>query len=344
MVGDNPREIAPATAGAYLRRQGVVPGSARVEARSLGGGVSNRVVEVCWEQNCLVVKQPLANLAVADDWPADVQRVHNEAAAARAYRSVIDDAGLRARVPDVVFESEADHVIAVECAPEGAVVWKRDLLDGRVDRAVARTLGRVLGEVQTTAADDALLREQFASKRPFDQLRLDPYHRRTADRHPDVADPILDEADRIETVDKTLVHGDYSPKNVLVDRGETPTPWVLDFEVAHWGDPAFDAAFMLNHLLITSVYNHAEHAAYVDAARTFWGAYRASTAWDVEAETVAELGVLMLARVDGTSPVDYVDEGPVADALRRIAKRSLTDATETVDEFVGIVDEETAQL
>ncbi|MEF8856196.1 MAG: phosphotransferase, partial [Haloplanus sp.] len=142
---------------------------------------------------------------------------------------------------------------------------------------------------------------------------------------------------------RTLVHGDYSPKNVLVDRSDDPVPWILDFEVAHWGDPAFDAAFMLNHLFIKSIYNHDRHAAYADAADRFWTAYDRAAEWDIERETVAELAVLMLARVDGKSPVEYVDRA-VAEALRRVAKRTLRGDAETLADFAALAREEAGAL
>ena len=337
-------ELSPSTAGRYLRNRGVIPADASPTARTLGGGVSNRVIAVEWNKGCLVAKQPLPNLAVEDDWPADVARVHNEAAATRAYSEVITGAAgadLDARVPGLVFEDTEEHVIAIECAPDGADTWKAELLAGHVDADVARTVGAVLGAVHTEAAGDEELRATFASERPFEQLRLDPYHRTTARRHPDVREEIEAEIERIEGTARTLVHGDYSPKNVLVDRADSPAiPWILDFEVAHWGDPAFDTAFMCNHLFIKSVYNHERNSEYVDAALAFWGAYDARVPWDVEAETVAELGVLMLARVDGKSPVEYVTEKATADALRRVAKRTLRGEVETIAEFADLIREE----
>jgi len=342
---DRATEFTPEAAVSHLRAQGVVPPDADATARSLGGGVSNHVYQVTWDDDCLVVKRPLPNLAVEDDWPADVDRVHNEAAAIRAYDAVLADADVAARVPHVVNEThDPDHVVAIECAPEGAGMWKTELLDGRVDAGVAATVGEVLGVVHDATSTDDAVRERFASKRPFDQLRVDPYHRTTAERNPDVADAIHDEIDRLMDTSRTLVHGDYSPKNVLVDRATDPVPWILDFEVAHWGDPAFDTAFMLNHLYIKSIYNHAQHAAYADAADRFWTAYDAAVGWDIERETVAELAVLMLARVDGKSPVEYVEREAVADALRRIAKRTLRGDAETLPEFAGLAREEAAAL
>jgi 5-methylthioribose kinase len=342
-MSDQDTEFTTEAAVEYCRHHGVVPEGATATARSLGGGVSNHVYEVAWDEGRVVVKRPLPNLAVEEDWPADVDRVHNEAAAIRTYESALTAADVAARVPGVISESE-DHVVAIECAPPDTTMWKAELLDGRVDAGVAATVGSVLGTVHDAVDDDPAVRETFADKRPFDQLRVDPYHRATARRHPDVADAIRDEIDRIMGVSRTLVHGDYSPKNVLVDRHGGTVPWILDFEVAHWGDPAFDTAFMCNHLYIKSIHNHADHAAYADAATRFWDAYDAAVAWDIEAETVRELAVLMLARVDGKSPVEYVEREAVADALRRVAKATLRGEAATLDEFASLARGEAAAL
>ena len=333
--------LSAETAPGYLRERGLLDADESgdtVSASSLGGGVSNRVVGVDAPGRSFVLKQPLPNLAVAEDWPADVSRVHNEAAATRAYAAVIEAAGLDdVRVPEILAEDEDAHVVVFSHAPDGAVMWKRELLDGRVDPGVARSLGRLLGTVHARASEDDELRERFADPTPFDQLRVDPYHRTTAERHPGVAEEIRAEAERVLAADRTLVHGDYSPKNVLVDR-ESERRWLLDFEVAHWGDPAFDTAFMLNHLFIKAVHVEGRFEACVDAARAFWERYREAAGWDVERETVRELAVLMLARVDGKSPVEYLGAGE-DDLLREISIRALREGTGTLDGFAEVVGE-----
>jgi 5-methylthioribose kinase len=331
---DATEAISPETAPAYLRERGLI-GDEEATATSLGGGVSNRVIRVDAGDRAVVVKQPLPNLAVADDWPADVERVHNEAAAARAYADAIESAGLEdVRVPAVLSEDREAHVVVFDCAPDAAGSWKRELLDGRVDVGVARSLGRLLGTVHGLASEDDDLRERFGDKTPFDQLRVDPYHRTTAERHPEVADPILAEAERVMSVDRTLVHGDYSPKNVLVDR-TTGARWLLDFEVAHWGDPAFDTAFMLNHLLIKSIHVTGRGRACLDAAAAFYDAYDAAVPWDIEADTARELAVLMLARVDGKSPVEYLAPDD-QETVRELAVRALRTEPPTLEAFVSL--------
>lgn len=323
-----------------LIERGVVPDDADPEVTPLGGGVSNEVFHVAWADDAVVVKQPLANLAVEDDWPADVGRVHNEAAAARVYRRVVDAYEVRdIVVPAVRFEDRDEHLIAIDAAPLSAGMWKTDLLAGEVDETVGEVVGSFLGAAHEFAATESDVREGFSNYTPFEQLRLDPYHATVAERHPDVAPAIDAEIERIRDARSTLVHGDYSPKNVLIEGGDNRRVWLLDFEVAHWGDPAFDVAFMLNHLFIKSVYNADRNERYVSTARAFWDAYGDVAAVDAgfEANVVAELGVLALARVDGKSPVEYVTAETTKDRLRTVAKTVLTTDAATLDSVVEIL-------
>jgi aminoglycoside phosphotransferase (APT) family kinase protein len=330
-----PLTLDPSTAVEYLRQRNII-GPESASATTLGGGVSNTVVRVDAGEESLVLKQPYPNLNVNDDWPADISRVHNEAAAAHAYDEIIKKADFDdVRVPQVVFESHEDHIIVIACAPDTTSMWKRDLLAGDVDERIAALLGRFLGIAHRRAAEMDELRESFHDKTPFDQLRVDPYHRTTARRHPELADPILAEAERMLATDRTLVHGDYSPKNILVG----DKTWVLDFEVAHWGDPIFDVAFMLNHLFIKAIHVVGAGKRLREAALAFWQRYDRAVDWEIERDTVTELAVLMLARVDGKSPVEYINT-ETGERLRTIASRGLCEDIETISGFADIVREE----
>lgn len=322
----------------YLRESDVVPADATATAEPLGGGVSNAVLRVEWDGHAVVVKQPFPDLAVEADWPADVGRVHNEAAAARVYATVADASAVAGVcVPEVLYEDEDDHVIVVTAAPERARMWKADLLAGRVETDIAATLGSVLAATHETATGDPAIEREFERYAPFEQLRLDPYHRAVAERYPEYAADIDREIERLRTTRTTLVHGDFSPKNVLVDdAGEERTLWLLDFEVAHWGDPLFDVAFMLSHLFIKSVYRAEDGETYVRAATSFLDAYRGERGLPTERERylVTELGILLLARVDGKSPVEYVERETTKNHIRTLAGDLLSGERETVEAAV----------
>ncbi|WP_331232976.1 phosphotransferase family protein [Natronorarus salvus] len=313
-----------------------------VTATRLGGGVSNHVIMARVGGDCLVLKQPLPDLDVAEDWPADVERVHNEAAATRVFETILDGTELAATVPGVLFEDRDNHIVGMECASSDARMWKEDLLEGTIDCGVAREVGRVLGTVHEEAATDPELLAPFEEVLPFVQLRIDPYHRIVMDRHPDVSEYVGQATENLLQSRWTLVHGDYSPKNVLVEDRDGGHVWILDFEVAHRGNPAFDTAFMLNHLFIKSIYNPEKAAAYHDAAGEFFGAYDEAVSWDIEADTIEQLGVLMLARVDGKSPVEYVTRERTKGTLRRVAKRALVERARDLREFETILRAERA--
>ncbi|MGH9455388.1 MAG: phosphotransferase family protein, partial [Terriglobia bacterium] len=155
-------------------------------------------------------------------------------------------------------------------------------------------------------------------------LRIDPYYRTTAGRRPDVAPAIRDLMQDSWQIRASLVHGDYSPKNILVQEGRI---FLIDFEVVHWGDPAFDSGFLLNHLLLKAIYRPQFASLYLDAAGKFWNALvngmRSADDAGFELMTVRHLGALMLARIDGKSPVEYIESEETKERVRRVAKRIL---------------------
>lgn len=163
------QKLTPDTVGTYLVDHGVVASARSVDARALDGGVSNVVLDVETGSERLIVKQPLANLAVEDDWPADVERVHNEAAAARVYRDVLN-AERDVQVPEVVFEDRDDHVVVIEGAPPSATTWKAELLDRNVRPETASRAGQALGQLQSAVAGEEHVRDEFENGRAFRQL------------------------------------------------------------------------------------------------------------------------------------------------------------------------------
>ncbi|MCS6953454.1 MAG: aminoglycoside phosphotransferase family protein [Bryobacterales bacterium] len=282
----------------------------------LGGGVSNTVLLVEGARQRLVLKQSLAKLRVEQDWFSDRSRVYREAAALRWLAGRLPAGS----VPAVVFEDRDNFLFAMTAAPSGARTWKSLLLEGCADRAVAVQVGRLLAAIIRASWQEATVAAAFGDQTVFDQLRLDPYYRATAARHPDLA-PFFDVLIRAYPEQRyCLVHGDWSPKNFLVwDHGVM----AIDFEVAHFGDPAFDAAFLLNHLLLKSFHRPVWQARYAELAQAFWMTLSAELPeelGDFEARVVRHWGGLLLARIDGKSPVEYIRDESVKQAVRTFAR------------------------
>lgn len=320
--------LAPQSVVRYLVARGQLHASDAATVEELGGGVSCVVLRVeSASGRRLVAKQARPRLQVADEWMAPVGRVVNEAAALRIMARI-----LPGTVPLVLDVDREANVITIECAPRDWRSWKQDLMDGVVESATARFLGKALGRLHSCSLDDEAVRRAFADRDVFTQLRIDPYYRTTAARRPEVAAAIETRIDRLNQDRRCLVHGDFAPKNVLV--GPTGR-WIIDLEVAHIGSPLFDTAFMVNHLLLKAIHNPGLVAQYHCCVEQFLMAYREA----VDARLLepvdqisAEVGCLMLARVDGKSPAEYLT--PVErDVARELGRRLLLDPCGSVGQL-----------
>jgi tRNA A-37 threonylcarbamoyl transferase component Bud32 len=220
------------------------------------------------------------------------------------------------RVPMVVDRDPERHVVVIEAAPADWRDWKTQLLRGDVTPAVGRNLGEVLGRWHRLTVGSELPAE-VEGQASFEVLRLEPYYRTAARRRPALSNQILPLAEELSSRRFCLVHGDFSPKNVLVDPTADGTSlWVIDFEVAHRGDPAFDVAFLASHLILKSIHRPAWAPLYDACLRAFTTAYFGEVQAGGESAAspltprwqylLSHVGALLVARVVGRSPAEYL--------------------------------------
>jgi len=286
---------------AYLIDRAILPPDQPASAWPLAGGVSNIVLAVDCGDQALVVKQSLPQLRVETVWKAKQERTLNEARALSLAGAMTPD-----RVPELIDVDDTNFVLVISRAPCNWTEWKRLLLAGEIDPAVAGVLGGVLGSWHAGTSSDRVVMASLDDPEAFDQLRVGPYYRTVAEKIPEFATQIGAVVNRMTSTRSCLVHGDYSPKNILV--GATSV-WVVDFEVAHLGDPVFDVAFMLSHLILKSLHMPERSAALQQAGREFLAGYHAQTGAALDWNYLAEqVGCLLLARVAGQSPVEYLDD------------------------------------
>jgi aminoglycoside phosphotransferase (APT) family kinase protein len=292
--------IEPTTVVGYLRGRGLLSERDRCTVGELTGGVSSVVIGVEAPGRRLVVKQSLPRLRVAADWQAKPERILVEAAGLELASALTPG-----RVPRVLDVDGKACAIVIELAPNSWTTWKQELFEGSATRALAHDLGETLGTWHRATAADAALRAPFEDRETFIQLRVEPYYLTVADRHRALGGRIEAIVARMGERRLCFVHGDFSPKNVLVGSGDF---WVLDFEVAHVGDPVFDVAFMLHHLTLKAIHTGAVDRI-ASLALAFGRAYRAAgggSAFDDADYLSAHIGCLLLGRVDGKSPADYL--------------------------------------
>ena len=296
----------PADLLAYLRVTERIAPDEEPAIRVLAGGVSNRTVLVerpggeAW-----VLKQALAKLRVTVDWYSPPERIHREALGLRWLRRLAPPG---TTVP-FLFEDHTHHLLAMAAVPWPHDNWKSLLLAGRVEPHHVARFGHLLGTIHHRArAAGPAVADAFADSSYFESLRLEPYSGFTATQIPAAAAFLTDLISQTRAHRVTLVHGDYSPKNVLI-AGDGLV--LLDHEVAHWGDPAFDLGFGLTHLLSKAHHLPTHRAAFATAALTFWENYAAAApdllADGLEGRAVRSTLGCLLARVAGRSPLEYLD-------------------------------------
>ncbi|HKD08677.1 MAG TPA: aminoglycoside phosphotransferase family protein [Bryobacteraceae bacterium] len=322
-------ELRLDNAAEWLVRQGFA--TAGAEFSELGGGVSNTVILASAPEFRIVLKQALGQLRVAEVWRADPDRILREAEAMDWV----------ARLPGASFAPslrarDADNrVIAMEAAPCGAEMWKALLFRGEIHEEHARRAGAMLGRIASASWNRAEARQAFGNREAFDQLRTDPYYRFTAERYPEVKGYFEELIDRSEKRAVSLTHGDWSPKNLLVWDGGM---WAIDWECAHFGDPSFDAAFLLNHLVLKSIAMPRYRERFAASAHAFGEALRESLpeegGWVLDG-ALEHAPALLLARVDGKSPAEYLDESG-RETARRIALRLMARPVKEIGGLFGI--------
>ncbi|MFM7163496.1 MAG: phosphotransferase family protein [Planctomycetaceae bacterium] len=317
------------TAADWLHARGWLPAAVGARVRTLEWGVSNVVLRVTPGTGAdFILKQSRPQLRTPIPWFSRIDRIYREAEALRAIREVVP----AATVPEVLWEDRPEYVFAMEAAADPHTVWKQELLSGELDRGVARQLGEWLGRMHRQTAGRAGLREQFGDLEVFQQLRVDPFYRRVAAAHPDLAAHWTALIDGALSHAVCLVHGDFSPKNVLLVGRQL---FLVDFETVHFGDPAFDTGFFLSHLLLKTLYHQARFAEMAELGIAFWEGYQAQLGEgrvpaeldprQVVSRTLPHLAGCMLARVDGTSRVDYLPAAGQQQAVREFCRQLLQD-------------------
>jgi aminoglycoside phosphotransferase (APT) family kinase protein len=288
-----------------------------IRMEPLTGGVSSDIWRVELPRRMVCVKRALPRLRVAQLWEAPIERNRYE----REWLQIAQ-AAAPSSAPQVLAWDDAAGLFAMEYLD--FPVWKPMLREGRADAAFAAAVGSRLAAIHSATAGERPLAERFRTDAIFYAIRLEPYLVATAARHPDLKDTLMALVERTAATRECLVHGDVSPKNILVGRDG---PVFLDAECAWYGDPAFDLAFCLNHLLLKCVWVPAARKEFLACFDALAAAYLAERP-AVEARAATLLPALLLARVDGKSPVEYLDaagQSFVRSTARRLFGRQSLD-------------------
>lgn len=290
----------------YLKRKQCLQGDELPEYVNLAGGVSNRCVLVQRDASALVVKQALEKLRVKENWECKPERIHQEALGLRHLVRLTP----QQNTPAFVFEDFEEHILVMEAVPFPHENLKTLLLKGDARLAYAKQFGRLLGSIHANTYDNKEYNAIFSETYYFEELRLKPYYAFTAQQLPETTTFLNELISSTKTTKLSVVHGDYSPKNILIHHEKL---FLLDHEVIHYGDPAFDIGFSMTHLLSKMLHLYEIREDFFNFCLTYWNAYRQNAAMlmrlrGFEARAVQHTLACLLARVKGKSPLEYLDK------------------------------------
>ena len=309
----------------------------------LTGGVASEVWLVEQSENAgnskkLCLKRALPKLNVKQDWQVDVARSELEVLWFQTVESLLPETH-GPFIPQILAHDAHLHAFVMTYFESSQFpLWKQQLIDNEVNTQTAQKLAQVLGKIHQGSARLPELSERFNNHDVFFQIRVEPYFLATAKKYPHLNSKIEELAQGLSSTQVALVHGDISPKNILV--GEN-SPVILDAECAVFGDPAFDLAFLLNHMLLKSfLVNDLSRIALSKSFDEIASGYLPYVDWEevrrFELRVIDYLGVFLLARIDGKSPVEYIVEEDDKNYVRDFGQLVLQENMKSLQEVSAI--------
>ena len=314
----------------YLAENNIIDSNSPVSIQSLPGGVSNSVLQIICDRGRFVLKQALPKLKVTSEWVSDVARSNVEKQALKFLYRIIPGT-----TPELLYEDESNYLFIMECAPEPSVTWKSLLLKQDCNSSLAKKIGEILGRLHQNTHNLQEARELFGNKKYFHQLRIEPFFEFLRFKYPDLKMDIERHIANCLERECSIVIGDYSPKNILVCDEQV---MVIDFEVIHYGDTSFDLGFLTTHLILKSVNARKFRESYYHILKATVAGYFSCIQFakraGLEQQCVQQLAWILLARIDGKSPIEYISEEKDKQLIRYASREILNTNMRTYKEVI----------
>ena len=304
--------------------------SKNYKIEKLSGGVSSDIWKITNENHIFCLKKAKKKLDVKEDWFVPIERNIYEYKWYNEVNKLIPNIA-----PQVIYSDTKNFFFIMEYFDEMKFpLWKKELLKSKVNIKFSQSVAQNLSFIHLNSFNNNNLKSKFDTIKLFEDLRIDPYIRFTATIHDDIKNKLLDIANNLNNKKITLVHGDISPKNILINNDK---PIFLDAECAWYGDPAFDFAFCINHLILKSIKLPKVKELLSKSFRILSDTYLMNVKWEdpklFEKRTILILSALMLARIDGKSPVEYINSNYEKQFVRSFAKSIIQNPINSLIDF-----------
>ena len=311
--------LSDAQLGNYLTDIGIFPSGSKVAVEPAGDGNINWVRRATLkgaETRSVIVKQARPALEKFPEYAAPPERLAIEARWFE-YASQYDETDI---CPEIHHFDPDHHVLVMEDLGH-CVRLDEALAEGRDVTKPMIQLAEFLGRIHAASArEDAELAKAFSNE-AMQRLHGEhiftlPYQEEfpcppeTAARAVEIrkdselADIAARAYERYLTPKGALVHADVQAGNILLGPSG---PKLLDAEIAHIGDPAFDVGTLLAHLMLSNIAAGVGESA---VARPVWSAYCGAHHGTVPRadDVVRYAGLELLRRTIGAARVPAVED------------------------------------
>lgn len=318
----------------YLRSKGWVPADEVLQVEELSVAQSSTVMRVTSPVRRWVVKQALPKMKSDPEWEASVERSLREVACQKYLETLLP----LGSVPPIYHHDPDNFLFVMEGAPADCQLWHDAMMEGKTDAEVAASAGSLLGNIHRLSYLDEEALHEFGDKHFFHELQLSPFYDSVAKVYPKLADKIGAHAALLATSNVCFIHGDFTARNIVV----APHRLILlDFEAGHFGHPSFDLALMVCHLTLKTVRFREKKEDFMPLIITFWTAYLQSANFENETwharACLPQLGCILLSRVDGKSPIDYLPDEQDRQRMRALSASLISREIPSVMVFLDIL-------
>jgi len=292
-------------------------------------GVSSDIWYVKSKLREFCVKRALAKLTVKEDWFAPVNRSNFEAEYFKTCKNIN-----KLAFPKILGHDKKKYILAMNWYNKDQYkLWKSSLLKKYIETKDGKRVAEILVKKHAHFFNKKAIKDKFSNDKTFHAIRIEPYILFTSNSYPQYKKLFDKNIDNLSKNKKTLIHGDFSPKNILIGKD---SPVILDAETACWGDPVFDLAFCNNHIILKSILNFEIKDKYISLSKCFLDTYISFLNWENKDEFIERflslVPIFILARLDGKSPVEYFQKGHI-ERSRGLAKKLIENNVKTLSHY-----------
>ena len=303
-----------------------------INVEPLKGGVSCEIYKVDTTTNSYCIKKALKKLRVEKDWYADPIRSYYEYLWLKKTKKILPSS-----IPEVISYNRMKNYLIIEYLNMSRYSnLKEDLLKGKVDLNNLNKLAKKLIYIHKNLKSNYNKKIFQTHNFNFIKLRINPYLLELNKTYPELKKYINETVNLLRNNQHTVIHADFTPKNILVSKNKQI---ILDAETANYGDPSFDIVSLINHLIIKLLFVNKNKKNFVLALKKIFNTYHSNVTWEEKQDIIQRsktlLPLMILARVDGKSPVEYIKNNKEKNKLRRIAVDLIKIQNYDFDTFVN---------